>query len=87
MDVVLTFRTSYYNSEFEEIVSQKLIALNYIRSPTFILDILSAFPFDFVLVEDSNSSFVGLFKFIKIVRLLRIGKLMKLINNESFKLA
>jgi hypothetical protein len=44
LDIVVNLRTTYYDEENEEIVDSKLIITNYISSPSFAIDLLSAFP-------------------------------------------
>lgn len=45
-DILVNFRTTFYNDEFEEIVDWKKVALNYSQSWIFLIDILSTFPFE-----------------------------------------
>ena len=39
-----TFRTTYYDDNDEEIVGARMIAINYISSSGFYLDVLSTLP-------------------------------------------
>jgi len=45
-DIGINLRTTFYNEEFEEIVQYKEVAMYYIKSPYFYLDLVTAFPFD-----------------------------------------
>ena len=45
-DFFLSFRTTFYNNEQDEIVDSKLMFLNYLKSPFFFLDLISTIPFD-----------------------------------------
>lgn len=88
-DIVLNFRTSYFDIKTsEEITDVKLIARRYILKGTFILDILTIFPFDYIsrgAGRDGDSA--ALFGMFKLVRLLRIGDVIaKLKSKESVKL-
>jgi hypothetical protein len=44
-DILVNFRTTFYNTRGEEVYNPKQIATNYIKS-SFLLDILSCIPFD-----------------------------------------
>ena len=46
LDIFMNLRTTFYNDEFEEIVDWKKVALNYVQSWIFLIDILSTFPFE-----------------------------------------
>lgn len=47
IDIVIACNTSYFNSDGEEIIEKRAIIINYMQT-TFIVDILSTFPFEFV---------------------------------------
>lgn len=47
-DLFFNFRTSYYNDEQDEIIGDKEMFLNYLRSPFFVLDVVSTLPFDLI---------------------------------------
>lgn len=44
LDIVVTFRTTYYDEDGNEIVDHKMIAINYITSIVFYLDVFSTLP-------------------------------------------
>ena len=51
IDVVISFRTSHFNSMTgDEIKDKTKIALNYIQGK-FLIDVISALPFDDILAE------------------------------------
>lgn len=41
-------RTTFYNEAFEEIVDPKTVAMHYIKSRYFLVDLISAIPFDYI---------------------------------------
>jgi len=45
IDIILNFRTTYYDADSNEVVNGKLIAREYISSITFWIDLLAAIPF------------------------------------------
>lgn len=55
-DLIISFRTTFYNDEQDEIVGNKEIFYNYIRSPFFIMDVLSTIPFDLFDSQDQGKS-------------------------------
>jgi hypothetical protein len=44
-DIILNFRTTYFDKDHDEIVCGKLIAKRYGTSMTFIIDLLASIPF------------------------------------------
>lgn len=50
-DIILNFRTTYVSSKGEVVSNSKSIALNYFKG-WFIVDLLSALPFDFLHASD-----------------------------------
>ena len=71
------------NEKFEEIVEPKAVMKNYFYSIVFTFDIVAVFPFEFIELENADG--VVLLKFLKIIRLFRMGKLLKRFekNEES----
>ena len=45
-DILIACNTSYFNSDGEEIINRYQIIINYMKT-TFIIDLLSTFPFEF----------------------------------------
>jgi hypothetical protein len=83
MDIVLTFRTSYQNIHTgDEIINSKLIAINYIFG-RFLIDLISAIPFELVLVlflDPKEHTFLNELKLITILKLFRVLRLERIIN-------
>ncbi len=44
LDILVNLRTTYYNDNNEEIIDQKMIAYNYVKSIQFLFDVLSTLP-------------------------------------------
>lgn len=56
IDMILTFFTSYFDEiNLKEVVNHKDIALKYLKS-WFILDVLSIFPFELVIPNNSGNA-------------------------------
>ena len=84
MDIVICFFTSYINvASGDEIYGLQMIAVNYVCSGTFIIDILSTFPLDrWVegLGNDAITTFFKIFGFLKMQRIRRISKIIGQLN-------
>lgn len=53
LDIVINFRTTFLNSSSDEIVrDQKLLAIHYLKR-WFVIDLLAAIPFDWIMYERS----------------------------------
>lgn len=84
LDVFFSFRTTYYNSQNEEIINFKLISLHYIASHTFWFDMVSILPISEIAsimapsTSSSYSSSTGFVKYFKALKLFRILRLFKL---------
>lgn len=78
LDFFLNFFTTYRDKTGTEIFDLKKIAKNYIQKH-FIVDILSNFPVDKILLINYNKylTSIAVFKFLKILRLRRITLLSK----------
>ena len=46
LDIIVSFRTTFYNKHGEEVFDTKKIAINYIFGGRFIIDFLSTVPLD-----------------------------------------
>lgn len=56
LDILISFRTTYFDDEQAEIVHWRLITMNYVKSANFYVDMVSFFPFD--LIESVNNKSV-----------------------------
>ncbi|CDW81634.1 UNKNOWN [Stylonychia lemnae] len=73
IDIIIIFRTTYYNKRGEEVFDQKAIALEYIKSGRFFFDFLACVPFDrFIYTQGDALKAFGVFKLIRISRLSQI---------------
>jgi hypothetical protein len=71
IDIILTFRTTYYDKEGEEIFDWRKIAKKYLAGK-FTVDLISTIPLDL-----SGISFLQTFQLLKLLRLSRISKIIK----------
>lgn len=64
---------------------------NYVKSPYFILDLISTIPFDLIDSSNSNgkssSSTIAFLKFLKLIRLLRLLRIISKVKSESLQVA
>jgi hypothetical protein len=74
IDILLNFRTSFYNSRGEEIYSPKLIAKDYVLSSRFIIDVLSFIPFGRFAYTRGNG--LRIFGILKIQRFARFNDIL-----------
>ena len=86
MDVVLNFRTTYINSKTgTEVIDARKITLNYLLRGRFFVDLLASIPFEmvigwFITVSSSQIKILGL---MKLVRLLRLGRIITYMKFKS----
>lgn len=81
VDMIITFRTSRLNLETgEEINDPRNIAINYVKAPWFIIDLLALIPFDMFAKKD----LLVLFNLLKIFKIGRANKLIHNINSSSY---
>ena len=77
VDVLIAFRTSYFDNEGEEVKDGKRIAMSYIKSGRFFIDFIASVPLDlFIGIFVKNKSYLNLISLVKLVRVWRIGKLI-----------
>ena len=82
-DIVINFRTAFYDEDYEMVLEWKKIRNNYMKF-WFWLDFLAVFPFEQVLAigaliagssnDDSFSGVTGLFKLPRLFRMARFLK-------------
>lgn len=85
LDILLTFRTTFFNEENDEIIDAKIIFFHYLKSTNFLIDFVSAIPIG-EIYQANDTKLTRIFSIIKIVRLARLGRLLKLLKNEELKL-
>ena len=77
IDIVLNFRTAFYNEDFEMVLDKKLIRKAYMKS-WFPLDLFASFPFELIIeMSGSDPSSVGALGALKLPRLLRLSRILK----------
>jgi len=79
VDVAITFRTSYFDAEGEEVLDGFKIAKTYIKSGRFFLDFIASVPLDSLLgLFIKNKEYLDFVSLIKLVRVSRINRLISL---------
>lgn len=77
-EIIFTFFTPFYNNKNFLEVRHKQIALNYILSKWFWIDLISIIPFDLMFDFDNNYSvFLKIWKLPRFYKMLKIGRLFK----------
>ena len=90
IDILISFRTAYFDKidQLRLIASPKLIAKTYVKS-WFIIDLLTSFPFEFVLpLFTKNGSNINnaiirplrIFRIVRIIKILRLIKILKFLD-------
>jgi hypothetical protein len=89
IDIVLQFKTTYYDSlTGEEIFDKKTIIMEYLKG-RFLIDLLATVPFDnivFMFTQERNE-ILPLFSLLKLIRVTRLGRIIEKMNvKEHIKL-
>lgn len=82
IDIIINFRTAYL-SPFDHalITKPSKIALNYLLSARFYIDVLASLPYDLIiLIIGLQSDAFRLLKVLKLSRLFRISRLIRLLR-------
>nr|XP_033342343.1 potassium voltage-gated channel protein eag isoform X8 [Megalopta genalis] len=77
IDIVLNFHTTFVGPGGEVVSDPKVIRMNYLKS-WFVIDLLSCLPYDVFNAFDHDEDGIGsLFSALKVVRLLRLGRVVR----------
>ncbi len=89
IDVLISFRTSYFDQEGEEVLNGKKIARYYINSGRFFVDFIGSVPIDtFLSLFVGDQSYLDLISLIKLVRVSRINRLISMTKLKTeFKIS
>ncbi|KAH3853303.1 potassium voltage-gated channel subfamily H member 1-like [Dreissena polymorpha] len=81
VDIVLNFHTTFVGASGEVISDAKIIRMNYLKS-WFVIDLLSCLPYDvFNAFQDVDEGISTLFSALKVVRLLRLGRVVRKLDH------
>lgn len=86
VDIIFNLRTTFFDSEENEVISGKRIFLAYIKSVNFIIDCLSAFPVSEILSEFESDRNLKWLILLKSLRVLRLNRLVKYLRGDSLKI-
>ncbi len=88
-DVAISFRTSYFDQEGEEVLNGKKIAMQYIKSGRFFIDFIASVPLDTIVgLFLTDSGYIDLISLIKLVRVARINRLISMTKLKTeFKIS
>ncbi|KAI5618064.1 potassium voltage-gated channel subfamily H member 6-like, partial [Silurus asotus] len=77
VDIVISFRTTYVDTNDEVVTHPKHIAIHYIKG-WFLIDIVAALPFDLLVFksgsDETTSTLIGLLKTARLLRLVRVAR-------------
>ncbi|KAM9840263.1 voltage-gated delayed rectifier potassium channel KCNH5-like [Aulostomus maculatus] len=81
VDIVLNFHTTFVGPAGEVISDAKLIRMNYMKT-WFVIDLLSCLPYDIInAFEHVNEGLSSLFSSLKVIRLLRLGRVARKLDH------
>ncbi|KAJ8366130.1 hypothetical protein SKAU_G00149610 [Synaphobranchus kaupii] len=81
VDIVLNFHTTFVGPAGEVISDPKLIRMNYVKT-WFVIDLLSCLPYDVInAFENVDEGLSSLFSSLKVVRLLRLGRVARKLDH------
>uniref|UniRef100_A0A8C2BAV9 Potassium voltage-gated channel, subfamily H (eag-related), member 5a n=1 Tax=Cyprinus carpio TaxID=7962 RepID=A0A8C2BAV9_CYPCA len=81
VDIVLNFHTTFVGPGGEVISDPKLIRMNYLKT-WFVIDLLSCLPYDIInAFENVDEGLSSLFSSLKVVRLLRLGRVARKLDH------
>ncbi|KAI5615863.1 potassium voltage-gated channel subfamily H member 1 isoform X2, partial [Silurus asotus] len=81
VDIVLNFHTTFVGPAGEVISDPKLISMNYLKT-WFVIDLLSCLPYDVInAFENVDEGLSSLFSSLKVVRLLRLGRVARKLDH------
>ena len=85
IDILVNFRTTYFNKRTgDEVILPAKIARNYISSGRFFIDLFASIPIDdFVGIFSSNAGDLQLLGLLKLVRVLRLGKIISHLRTKD----
>eukprot|EP00325_Prymnesiales_sp_UTEX-LB-985_P002743 CAMPEP_0174702914 /NCGR_PEP_ID=MMETSP1094-20130205/7044_1 /TAXON_ID=156173 /ORGANISM="Chrysochromulina brevifilum, Strain UTEX LB 985" /LENGTH=637 /DNA_ID=CAMNT_0015900769 /DNA_START=52 /DNA_END=1965 /DNA_ORIENTATION=+ len=83
-DIVINFRTVYYNEDQEMVLDVKMIKRRYLKG-WFALDLFASLPYDVIgyIAGADASANLGALGLLKLPRLLRLAKLLKKLDQLS----
>lgn len=94
VDVGVNFRTAYYDSRGDLIISQRKISVTYLKG-WFIIDLLTCLPISYVLMllygvdaagEGKEVRLFKILRLLKLAKLLRVSRLISLIERHRVRL-
>ncbi|KAL2098629.1 hypothetical protein ACEWY4_005109 [Coilia grayii] len=81
VDIVLNFHTTFVGPAGEVISDAALIRMNYLKT-WFVIDLLSCLPYDIInAFENVDEGISSLFSSLKVVRLLRLGRVARKLDH------
>uniref|UniRef100_A0AAV2KEP4 Ion transport domain-containing protein n=1 Tax=Knipowitschia caucasica TaxID=637954 RepID=A0AAV2KEP4_KNICA len=81
VDIVLNFHTTFVGPSGEVVSDAKLIRMNYLKT-WFVIDLLSCLPYDIInAFEHVDDGLSSLFSSLKVVRLLRLGRVARKLDH------
>lgn len=86
VDIVLTLRTTYFDEDTDEIIDPVIIANKYLKSWNFLIDVCSALPISEIITRTGAGKNIKWVVLTKSLRLLRINRLIKYLNDNSLKI-
>lgn len=90
IDILINFRTIYKDKQDEDVRDGKKIAMRYLCYGRFPVDIIASIPLDvitlFIQTDSSNLKFLGMMKMVRLLRLGRIISFLKKYQKLKFSM-
>lgn len=84
LDIFISFRTIYQDKTDDDVLDGKKIAINYIMYGRFPVDVIASMPLDvFILFLNTSSSTLNFLGMLKMVRLLRLGRMISFLKKSQ----
>lgn len=81
VDIILNFHTTFVGTAGEVVSDPRIIRMNYLKT-WFVIDLLSCLPYDvFNAFQHVNDGISSLFSALKVVRLLRLGRVARKLDH------
>jgi len=85
IDILVNFRTTFYNKRGEEVFDPKTIAIQYLLSGRFLIDFLACVPFDIMIKTEGDG--LKAFGVLKLVRISRLSQILQKVDLRDDKKA
>ena len=80
LDIIFSANTGFVSPANKIVMDITTVRTHYLLSTMFLVDVVSAIPFVLLIFSDESGDKYGALTLLKCIRLLRVGRLMKRID-------